>query len=181
MKLVVGLGNPGDAYSRTRHNLGFLTVEKIAAALTSGERWQEKRGKPPYAVFPIGKGAAGDFWMLFKSLTFMNESGRAVAAFLKYSGTAPGDLWLVHDDVDLPEGELREVFGSGSAGHRGVESVIESLGTNVFHRLRIGVGRPENPHVPTDDFVLEKVSPERLEPLVARAAEYLRRKMDLHG
>lgn len=170
MKIVIGLGNPGDTYSSTRHNIGFRTVEKLAAALASDELWQEKRSDPPYAVYPLGKNPAGEFWMLFKPLTYMNESGKAVAAYLRNANVGPGDLWVVHDDVDLPEGELRQAWGSGSAGHKGVESIINALGTQDFHRLRVGIGRPIHPDQSVEDFVLEPTSEELLETLAGKAA-----------
>ncbi len=172
MKLVVGLGNPGERYAHTRHNLGFLTVESLAAVFGS-DGWQEKRSDPPYAVAPLGK-HGGDISLALKPGTFMNESGSAVTAYVKNAALEPSDIWVVHDDVDLPIGELREAFDSGSAGHKGVESIIETIGTKAFHRLRIGVGRPENPDLPTDAFVLEKMDPKLLTPLVDSAVSFLR-------
>lgn len=177
MKIVVGLGNPGDAYSRTRHNLGFLTVDLLAAGLPVPAHWDEKRSDPAYHVAPLGKDSRGDFWLLIKPMTFMNESGRAVHSYLKNAKVNPGDLWVVHDDVDLPEGEFRQAYSSSSAGHRGVESIIESLGTKDFHRLRIGVGRPAHPEQPVEDFVLEKTSEELLHNLASKAAGTLLNKI----
>lgn len=178
MNIVVGLGNPGEAYSRTRHNLGFLAVEHLAAALPVPVRWKRGRGDPPLSSADLGRDAAGNPWRLLKPLTFMNESGGAVWAFLSRSRTAPSGIWIVHDDVDLPEGTLREAFGSGSAGHRGVASVIDALGTRDFHRLRIGVGRPPHAQQSVEDFVLEPAPADLLARLAAAAAEWFRMRLE---
>lgn len=171
MHVLVGLGNPGARYASTRHNLGFLTVERLAVAAGSTD-WQEKRSDPPYAATPWGHDAQGEFWLLVKPLSFMNDSGRAVGKYVRMAKVPLANLWIVHDDVDLPESELREAFGSGSAGHKGVASIIAALSTQDFHRLRIGVGRPEDPHLSTDAFVLESVEATVLDPLVNAAVNY---------
>ena len=136
MKIVVGLGNPGRKYERTRHNAGFLAVDELARGLRF-DLSQEK-----YHAL-IGKGRVGDEDVLLaKPQTFMNGSGRSVAAALRYTSAAVGDLIVVHDELDLPLGAVRVKTGGGHGGHNGLRSIIEHLGSADFIRIRIGVGRP---------------------------------------
>ena len=136
MKIVVGLGNPGRKYERTRHNAGFLAVDELARGLRF-DLSQEKY----HAI--IGKGRVGDEDVLLaKPQTFMNGSGRSVAAALRYTSAAVGDLIVVHDELDLPLGAVRVKTGGGHGGHNGLRSIIEHLGSADFIRIRIGVGRP---------------------------------------
>ncbi len=133
-RLVVGLGNPGPDYEGTRHNAGFLAVDRLAA----------ETGVPldaEAAQSAVGEGLwRGEPLALAKPLTFMNRSGPAVAALLRRYGLEPADALLVYDDLALPLGQIR-LRGKGSAGgHNGVQSVIDALGSTEFPRLRIGVG-----------------------------------------
>ncbi|WP_394820624.1 aminoacyl-tRNA hydrolase [Pendulispora albinea] len=132
MKLVVGLGNPGKKYEDTRHNIGFMVADAIHRAGTFPE-WREKFS----GVFTKGAHNA-----LLKPQTFMNLSGDSVqpcAAFLKVE---PADIIVVHDELDLPYGDTRVKFGGGHAGHNGLRSIIQRLGTPDFVRVRVGIGRP---------------------------------------
>lgn len=135
--LVAGLGNPGREYSDTPHNVGFLVVEAIAAA----------HRIPLVAkhdgMFGVGavRGAEGDIALL-EPLTYMNLSGRSVRPALKSVDLTPANLLVVHDEVDLPFGQLQLKLGGGFAGHNGLKSIGEMLGTRDFARLRVGVGRP---------------------------------------
>jgi len=148
MHLIAGLGNPGAKFEKTRHNLGFRVIDLLA------ERWGFERFDARFDG-EVGKGKAhGDIVMLLKPQTFMNLSGASVAACANYHKIAPEDVWVIHDDLDLPLGTLRIRTEGSSGGHNGVQSVIERLGTPKFARFRIGIGRPASP-VPTEDYVLQ--------------------------
>lgn len=165
--LAVGLGNPGPEYAASRHNVGFLVVERVAAAL--GARWRPAAGPALEAAATV----AGRPLFLLKPLTYMNLSGRAVAAALRRHGLGPDRLCVVHDDLDLPCGALRLRPGGGAAGHRGVLSIIEELGSAGFARVRVGIGRPAE-RARVVDYVLAPFTAaewELVAPAVARAAE----------
>jgi PTH1 family peptidyl-tRNA hydrolase len=143
-KLIVGLGNPGKAYKRTRHNVGFLVVEQLAGRAV----WQTHQHPSVLLSTPT------DELVLAKPQSFMNRSGEIVQGLLQALDLPVLELLVVHDDADLLFTDLRLEFGRSSAGHRGVESIIEHLGTHAFTRLRIGIGRPENPQETLEDWVL---------------------------
>ena len=164
--LVAGLGNPGREYAATRHNVGFMVAEELARRL--GGSWRAKFSGDLAEVRLNGLRLA-----LLKPQTFMNESGRSVGAAARFFKVEPEDLVVVHDEVDLEPGRLQARLGGGLAGHNGLRSVAQHLGTPEFGRLRIGVGRPErgDPR-PVADFVLSEFSPELdVGSLVARAAD----------
>ena len=153
-KLVVGLGNPGEKYKDTKHNVGFILLD--AFANKQGLTWKEnEKLKSMLAV--------GDDYTLVKPLTFMNLSGEAVRAVSLYFKIYPENIFVVHDDVDLDGGVVKTQFDAGSAGHHGVENIIDMLGTREFTRMRIGVGRPDEVKFDVHDYVLSKLSPEELE------------------
>jgi PTH1 family peptidyl-tRNA hydrolase len=167
VKLIVGLGNPGKKYQPTRHNLGFLVVDEIAARqATTVEK--EIRGALTGQWME-----AGERLILVKPQTYMNLSGTAVAELLRYYRATPGDLVVVYDDVDLPFGRIRIRTQGSAGGHRGLASVIESLGETQFARVRIGIGRPPE-RVETAGYVLQPFDPEQaaqVPELVGRAAD----------
>jgi PTH1 family peptidyl-tRNA hydrolase len=149
MKLIVGLGNPGEKYGNTRHNLGFMAVEKFMQDFEIVEKtawkndeklksktvqldWQPKHGQMERVILALPQ-------------TYMNNSGMAVSLIASYYKIDPGDIWVVYDELDLPMGAMRIRFGGAAAGHKGVESVIEKLGTDAFWRFRLGIGY-ERPH-----------------------------------
>jgi PTH1 family peptidyl-tRNA hydrolase len=136
--LVVGLGNPGTRYAGTRHNAGSRAVERLASRL--GVKLRRSRTLARAGEVHV----EGERLVLACPTTYMNESGPAVAALVRQKGIEPGRLIVVHDEIDLPAGALRVKFGGGTAGHRGVDSVVAALGTKDFHRVRIGVGRPDS-------------------------------------
>lgn len=163
----MGLGNPGERYRLTRHNLGFWVVEELS------RRWGiPLRCRVAGGLLGLGRvreSGAG----LFLPLTYMNLSGGAVHGVMTRLGLSPADLLVIHDDLDLEVGRLRMRPGGSSAGHRGVESVIEALGTEAFPRLRIGIGRPPEGVDPAD-FVLTPMDEEEVKvflPVVQRAAD----------
>lgn len=138
MILVVGLGNPGRAYERSRHNLGFQVVDRMAA-LTGAPPWRSNaRCEAQVARSSQGERA----FLLAKPQTYMNHSGRAVAGLLHYYKVARDDLLVVVDDMDLALGKLRQRVSGSDGGHKGLRSIIEALGTREFKRLRVGIGRP---------------------------------------
>jgi peptidyl-tRNA hydrolase, PTH1 family len=151
VKLIVGLGNPGPAYETTRHNAGFLVCDILGEKF--GLEFSKKKFKAVYASGRFG----GDSVVLLKPQTFMNLSGQAVAAAANFFQVPPGDMIVIHDDVDLPPGRIKLKLGGGSGGHKGIDSIVGEFGESDFYRLRVGVGRPENPFVDTADFVLEKM------------------------
>jgi PTH1 family peptidyl-tRNA hydrolase len=151
VKLVVGLGNPGRKYESTRHNAGYWWVERLAGSERAGFRYEARfHGE----VAKIGT-RSGDIWLL-KPDTFMNQSGRAVAALAVFS---PGEILIVHDELDLPPGTARFKKGGGTGGHNGVNDVATHLGTRDFWRLRLGIGHPRNQAASEQevlDYVLRK-------------------------
>lgn len=167
--LVVGLGNPGPEYARTRHNLGFMVTDRLAEAWSAS--WRSKfSGR-------VAEARDGELRLaLLQPLTFMNVSGRSVAAALRFYKLAPDALVVVHDEIDLEVGDVRAKWGGGLAGHNGLRSLRESLGTADFARVRIGVGRPERgDRRPVADWVLTPFPAEvDVEALVARGAECTR-------
>jgi PTH1 family peptidyl-tRNA hydrolase len=144
MKLIVGLGNPDLKHEKTRHNLGFMIVDAFLKDFSTSTQnlWkEEKKFKSELAeiTWQPKKGKAEKI-LLAKPLTYMNGSGLAVSSIAKFYKIDPDDIWIVHDEVDLPLGGMKIRFGGASAGHKGVESIIELLGTDKFWRFRIGIG-----------------------------------------
>ena len=167
--IVVGLGNPGPEYASTRHNLGFMVVDELGAR-SGGVQFRSKfHGDVAEAR------AGGKPVTLLKPKTFMNDSGRSVGAALGFFKLAPGDLLVVHDELDLPFAEVRLKQGGGDAGHRGLRSISAHLGTGDYPRLRVGIGKPPPGFRGGGaDFVLQGFrSAERaeLDQLVGRAAD----------
>jgi peptidyl-tRNA hydrolase, PTH1 family len=164
--LVVGLGNPGREYERTRHNVGWLVLDELARRL--GASW---RGKFSGKLAEVR--LDGDRLALLKPETFMNDSGRSVAAAARFFKIEPESLLIVHDDVDLEPGRLQARAGGGLAGHNGLRSLAQSLGSQDFLRLRIGVGRPgRGDHRSVADYVLSGFDPEEdADALVTRSAD----------
>ena len=135
--LVVGLGNPGAQYATTRHNLGFLVADILADRIGSGFKVHKKSG----AEVVTGR-LAGRSVVLAKPRTYMNESGRQVGPLAKFYSVPPADVIVIHDELDIDFGRIRLKFGGGIAGHNGLRSVGAALGTNDFHRVRVGIGKP---------------------------------------
>lgn len=156
MWLFFGLGNPGPSYRFTRHNAGFILIEKL-----------EKEWKIPLDNFSFSslwgkRKLKGSELVLAKPLTFMNRSGEAAKALAGYFKLSPSDILVVCDDLDLPLGKMRLRKKGGSGGHRGLKSIIDLLGTEDFPRLRLGIGRPEEKGREAD-YVLSPFSQEEWE------------------
>ena len=168
MRLIVGLGNPGATYAKTRHNAGFWVVEKAAA------RWAArlvKRGVAQRASIRQGS----ELIELAGTLDFMNVTGPPLKGLLREYQLSPDDLILIHDDLDLEPGRLRIKQSGGHGGHNGIKSVIDALGTAQFVRLKIGIGCPA-PRQDSAEYVLEAVTHEEMEiiePCLERAVDAL--------
>ena len=147
MLLIVGLGNPGEEYEHTRHNAGFDTVDKIAAEI--GVRyWKNECGAL------TGKGAYHDIdVVLAKPQSYMNTSGGPVKQLMNAYGVSPDHLVVIHDELDIDPGTIRVKFGGGHAGHNGLRSICDKLGTRDWFRVRCGIGRPPG-RMPVADYVL---------------------------
>ncbi len=167
MKVIVGLGNPGDRYKLTRHNVGWLVIDKLAKKQNG--TWETSKKLNAEICKLEGT-------LLIKPLTFMNLSGKAVQAVLSYYKLLPKTLGIVtkkesdltsfltviHDDLDLPLGTYKKSVNSRSAGHNGVQSIIDYLKTKNFNRVRIGINNETRGQIPTDKFVLQKFSDDEL-------------------
>ncbi len=164
MKLVVGLGNPGQKYVHNRHNVGFMVIDKILGQYSASSRASKKLQSILYFLDKKR--------VLVKPQTLMNLSGRAVNRVVNFYKVKPEDLLVVHDDVDLDFGEVKHQFCRGAAGHRGVASIIEALGSEKFGRVRIGIGRPST-QMDIDKWVLQNFSedPREVAKLIERASE----------
>lgn len=163
MKIIIGLGNPGKKYERTRHNAGFMAVEEMAKRENLKWRLEKKFN---------AEIAEGLNVILVKPQTFMNNSGQTVSAILRYYKLLPKGffgtkkdvdlsdvLLVIHDELDLPLGSYKISLGSGSAGHNGVQSIIDYVKTKKFKRLRLGITTAERKQIPGDAFVLQNFSP----------------------
>ncbi len=169
MWLLVGLGNPGPQYARHRHNVGFLALEAVARRWGAGGWRRRFRGELAELVLD------GEKLLLLKPLTWMNESGRAVAEAARYFRIPPERIVVFHDELDLPPARVRIKRGGGTAGHRGLESIARELGSRDFWRVRIGIGHPGRRErvvgwVLSDLDVEERT---RLEPVLETLAEGL--------
>ena len=170
--LVVGLGNPGREYEQNRHNIGFHVADLLAARL--GIRFARHRR----AVAEVGEGRLGvgvdaPRVVLAKPMTYMNLSGGPVAALRQFYKIAPTQILALHDELDLPFGQVRAKFGGGEGGHNGLRSMSQSLGTKDYARTRFGIGRPPGRQDPAD-FVLSdfsSVQRKELDFLIDRAAD----------
>jgi PTH1 family peptidyl-tRNA hydrolase len=154
--LIVGLGNPGDSYKQTRHNIGFLVVDELArrwGAVLSSEKWQARSARISLSGCRV---------CLLKPVTFMNLSGRAVALYAEYFKVLPDHILVIHDDIDMASGRLKLVAGGGAGGHNGIRSLVQSLATSDFLRLKVGIGRPGreevHPDIPVERYVLSPLS-----------------------
>jgi len=165
MKLIIGLGNPGPQYFNTRHNFGFLAANFLQDSLPGFSGWQANEKFK--ALLSEGQ-IDGEKILLAKPQTFMNNSGQAAKLIADFYKLEPADILVLHDDLDLPLGEIRVSRNSGAAGHKGARSVIEKLGTKNFLRVRLGIkpakqtflARFFKKFTPTEKFVLQKFSEE---------------------
>ncbi|TYO98646.1 peptidyl-tRNA hydrolase [Geothermobacter ehrlichii] len=167
MKLIVGLGNPGERYRLTRHNIGFMVAERLAARNGLSLKRRGHQG-----IHGVGRVGNEQVTVLLPQ-TFMNHSGASVGSAVRSLGIAPGDLLVIHDDLDLDYGRIRFRAGGGHGGHNGLRHIIQVLGHGDFARCKLGIGRPPAGQEVVD-YVLRPFGRDqarRLEELVDRAAE----------
>lgn len=167
--VIVGLGNPGPAYARTRHNVGAELVERLASEL--GADLKRTRGQARVVEAEL----EGQPVVLAIPATYMNESGRPIARLVRKQGIEPSQLVIVQDELDLPPGRVRLKVGGGTAGHNGLESIAAALRSRDFLRLRIGVGKPPSP-AQGADHVLSRLPPsdrELIDGAIDRGAQAL--------
>lgn len=157
MKLIIGLGNPGNKYKKTRHNIGFMVIDEI----TTNFQFPIFNFKSIFNAEISKKILKNQKIILVKPQTFMNNSGRAVKAIIDYYKITTEDIIVIHDDIDLDLGEIKMQQDRSSAGHNGVQSIIDSIGTKDFTRIRIGI-KPINKEISidTEKFVLQKFTKE---------------------
>ncbi len=170
MKVIVGLGNPGVYYGKTRHNIGFQVVDRLAEI--NHILISTKRNKSLYGTGWID----AERVILVKPMTFMNRSGEAVKKTLHFFQVGSEDLIVIHDDLDLLFGRLRFKLRGSDGGHQGVRSIIEVMGKNSFLRLKVGIGRPPQGMDPTE-YVLtsfDKIQHSHLDEVISRAAESIK-------
>ncbi|MBU4331647.1 aminoacyl-tRNA hydrolase [Patescibacteria group bacterium] len=149
MHLIIGLGNPGTKYKKTRHNAGFLVIENLAMRVDCNQPLL-KKCNALIAKTDIG----GTDVLLAQPQTFMNESGKAVQALAHYYKINPKNILIIYDDIDLPLGKIRIREKGSAGGHKGLQSIIDYLNTNEFSRIKIGIGpQPEN--IPSEKYVLQ--------------------------
>ncbi len=159
MWAIVGLGNFPRKYRGTRHNVGFMVVEEIAARLSL--KFIERQ------LYLIAKGSVGGHEAIVaEPLTYMNRSGEAVYKLIQRFGVVPENLVVVHDDIDMPTGRLKIRIGGSSGGHKGIDSIIERTATRDFIRVKIGIGR--DPDIPPEEYVLRKFTKDE-QPIIKEA------------
>ncbi len=173
MKLLVGLGNPGARYDRTRHNVGFRFLDYLAAeeGIVFGGKWQAQVAKARLWGHQV---------ILAKPETFMNNSGQAVGRIVSYFGLDPADVIVVHDDLDLDLGRVKLVVNRGAGGHNGVLSIISHLHSREFARFRFGIGRPPAA-MPVSRYVLARFAAEEnevVEAALPRLADGVRQVLE---
>jgi peptidyl-tRNA hydrolase, PTH1 family len=175
MRLVVGLGNPGDEFVATRHNVGWEAVDELASQLG----WLGKKdsfnrlARSKFEGLALDGIAGGQRLLLLKPTTFMNDSGRSVQAAMAFFQLSPADVMVVLDDLALPCGKIRIRAEGSSGGHNGLKDIERALGTDAYPRLRIGID-PAPQNVPGKDYVLGRFTPqqrERVKPALQRAAK----------
>ncbi|MFC1787948.1 aminoacyl-tRNA hydrolase [Patescibacteria group bacterium] len=152
MKLIVGLGNPGEKFEQTRHNIGWLVLDRLANEF-QGQFKKKTSVESELAQIEID----GQRILLCKPQTFMNASGRSVAAIMSRSNISAKDIIIIYDDADLAFGQIKFKTSGSSAGHNGMQSILDHLKTTTeIKRVRIGIGRPPHPDQPLEDWVLQK-------------------------
>ncbi|WMX55800.1 aminoacyl-tRNA hydrolase [Peribacillus sp. R9-11] len=153
MKIIVGLGNPGKQYEKTRHNVGFEVIDELS------KKWSISLDQAKHkGIYGVGM-VRGEKVLLLKPLTYMNLSGESISAVMHFFKVEIADVVIIYDDLDLPPGRIRLRQKGSAGGHNGIKSTISHLGTQDFNRIRIGIGRPIG-HVPVPDYVLGRFSQE---------------------
>ena len=159
MKLIIGLGNPGSKYKKNRHNVGFMFLD----FLSETEKFKNEKFQEEKKFF--GSGVKTNNVILLKPSTYMNNSGQAAQAVVNFYKIQNSAMLIIHDDLDLEFGQIKLQTEKSSAGHNGVDSIINALGTNRFWRLRIGINNGLKDKIPGDKFVLADFLPQEMEKL----------------
>ena len=154
MKMIVGLGNPGEEYINTRHNVGFMMIDNYAQEHNINRFKQKFNGL--YAKFEHNM----ETYILLKPQSYMNLSGTVIKKFASFYKIKPEDILIIHDDLDLPVGKIKVKFKGSSGGHNGIKNIIDNLKTEIFPRFKIGIGKNEN--IPYINYVIGKFSKEDL-------------------
>lgn len=168
MWLIVGLGNPGGQYALTRHNIGFMAIDFLLKS--TGNPPVQNQFKAEIAKFKLGEHQI----ITVKPQTFMNLSGESVQPLAGYYKVAPERIIVIQDDIDQAFGKMKIHQNRGHGGHNGIKSITQLLGSNNYLRLKLGVGRPENPNIPVADYVLGKFSNEEFTAM----PEFLNKALD---
>jgi PTH1 family peptidyl-tRNA hydrolase len=172
MLLIIGLGNPGEKYGNTRHNIGFMFLEKIRKKYDFPDFEFNKKFKTEISEKNINGGKI----ILCRPQTFMNLSGEAVRNILNFYKSIPADILVIHDDLDIEIGKYKFAEDSSSAGHNGVQNIIDNLGTQKFRRIRIGIANSDlYSKISPENFVLQKFSPEDKETIEKISEEVLKK------
>ncbi|MGM0602660.1 MAG: aminoacyl-tRNA hydrolase [Bacillota bacterium] len=165
MKVIAGLGNPGEEYFNTRHNIGFQITAELARR--HGVKKSSYKFDGLYGDFRLGSEKV----IIFQPMKYMNRSGQPIMKLMKYFNIKSEDLLVVHDDLDLELGKIRFKKNGGTGGHNGIKSIIQRIGTDEFNRLKVGIGRPPE-KIPVPDYVLSKFTSEDkefLDEVIARS------------
>lgn len=169
--LIAGLGNPGSRYASTRHNCGFWCVDTLLEFANVHGEVEEISGKKFHSLlWKVNLNQLEGTWLAAKPQTFMNESGRSISPLLSWFNLMPEQLIVIQDELDLPPGSLRFKFGGGLAGHNGLSSIAQQIGTKEFYRLRIGIGKPDDKN-DMIEWVLGKPSPKDKELIQAELSK----------
>ena len=170
IRLIVGLGNPGEKYERTRHNAGYWWVDAIAAAKRAAWKRETK-----FSGWTARVEEGGREYLLLKPSTYMNESGRSVSAVMRFFKIEPGEMLVVHDELDLAPGVVKLKRGGGTGGHNGLTDVAEAIDSKDFWRLRIGIGHPGDKDL-VADYVLDRArraEQDAIDPVFERSLDLL--------
>lgn len=162
MLLIIGLGNPGKQYDKTRHNVGFMAVDVISDRHNFSSFSEKAKLKSQIATGEIG----GSKVVLCKPLTYMNLSGEAAQLVSHFYKILPENIIVIHDDIDLDFAVIRRKKGGGHAGHNGLRSIDQCLATKEYHRIRIGVGKPSIPNISVSDYVLSNFTDQEFNTLL---------------
>ncbi len=150
MKIIAGLGNPGKQYEKNRHNLGFMVVDQLANELKA--KWQDL---PRFNAYLAKTNFNEEKVFLVKPKTFMNKSGEAISKVANYYKIYPNDVWIIYDDVDLELADVRVRKEGSAGGHKGMQSIIEHLGTEKISRIKVGIGENRKVGMTAEDYVLK--------------------------
>lgn len=171
MKLIVGLGNPGEGYSKTRHNVGFMVVDRLVEKLNAPDWTASKKFEAELTI--------KDDLVIVKPTTFMNASGKSVRKLARHHKIEPKDIWVIHDDLDISLGEYKVQKGKGPREHKGIGSVEKELGKESFWRVRVGVDNRGEEKTLGERYVLEKFKEEELVTIESKVDEIADRLIGL--